>query len=1130
MARTRTRDLPVTRRAARGVSSARITLPASRPSPAETVKIGRYEVTGELGQGGMGHVLAARDPALEREVAVKVVRAPAEARALEAFAREAKITGALEPPNIVPIHELGHSADGRPYFAMKKVEGRTLEQLLRARHGQEPLAGILGVFLKVCDAIAFAHARGVIHRDLKPANIMVGEFGEVLVMDWGLAKRLGTHDAHSDRVALAPRGDDPDSPLATLDGTVVGTPAYMPPEQAAGQIAKVGKASDVYALGAILYEVLAGAPPFEGPSVWAVLARVLEGPPVPPGERAPGRIVPWELEAAAMRAMATEPRKRYPSVSALASDVAGWLEGRTLAAARYTIPQRVAKWLARHRTVAAALAAAVLVPLAIGAFTALEARTARRAHNDTALAAAHARVAHAHDLPALRAAATRATTDGGTADDAERRAGWTSSVAGWLAAVSDLDRALALDPAEPRLVAARRTAGEALGLAAALGGDRTLARQSFSDLVRWGVDSSETLRQVAWVDLVDGARARARATRLDAMIEDVSRGLACRDRHFPTWRLDDYVAEAASYRDQATARRLSAVANALAARARADGPRARWLPTDRALAQLVCRALGRNGCSEAVPPLVDLVGALWDPSLVAEAGLALCHTASPDAHDPLLEVCARLGASSSAWRRIQPAFRRVPEPAALASTEPTDALAYRRRGRARLARGDAAGAVTDHASAIALEPDQAKHWIDRAIAFHAQTNLASALADLDRAVELDPASTAAHDVRGIVHYDLGHHDAALADFDRAIELDPGRAHAWSHRGNVLRTIGKYEAALADYDRACELDPDDATVYNNRGNARYQRGELDLALVDYAMAIQLDPDYAHPYCNRANIRRDRGQHAAALAGYGEAIAVSPTYADAYFGRARLHQTMGDLALAIADYDAVLALEPARAQAYVNRGMARFVQGDHEAAARDLARAVDLAPSVPEAWLGLAELRIAQGNRAEALVACERAIGADPTHAPAWTKRAALRFQAGDTRGALGDFDRAVALEPNAARHYSNRSVARGKLGDAAGARSDLDRALELDPRYAEAYLKRGALRSDAGDLDGAIADYEAAQRLDPTGWVAYANHGVALVRKKDYAGARAALAKALERAPAADRASIQRRIAQVDGRR
>ncbi|HVK11863.1 MAG TPA: protein kinase [Gemmataceae bacterium] len=251
----------------------------ARPSP------GRYILEREIGRGGVGRVHRAWDCQLNRAVAIKVLREEHRDKpeAVHRFLEEARITSRLQHPGIVPIHDLGIAPDGRPFFVMRLVTGRSFEQFLRRRDGSAAeLPRLLGIFLQVCQAIAYAHNQGVIHRDLKPANVMVGTFGLVKVMDWGLAKVLGEPDlpdvvsAARAAAELTHRCGDP-PPAAgepalpgTQIGTVFGTPAYLPPEQARGEIDRIDTRTDVFGLGSLLCQLLTGHPPYTGPSGRAI--------------------------------------------------------------------------------------------------------------------------------------------------------------------------------------------------------------------------------------------------------------------------------------------------------------------------------------------------------------------------------------------------------------------------------------------------------------------------------------------------------------------------------------------------------------------------------------------------------------------------------------------------------------------------------------------------------------------------------------------------------------------------------------------------------------------------------------------------------------------------------------------
>jgi len=365
---------------------------------AETI---RYRIKGEIARGGMGAILRVWDDDLRRNFAMKVLLSRrgdddlASQRAgevdkelLSRFLEEAQITGQLDHPGIVPVHDLGLDARGRVYFTMRLVRGRDLKGILdllaKGEQGWS-LTKALHVVLKVCEAMAFAHSKGVVHRDLKPANIMVGRFGETYVMDWGLARVLGRRDSHDMRlkpadasalslVRTARRTDassedgsgDAKSPLVTMDGDVIGTPSFMSPEQALGKLEEVGPRSDVYSLGSILYQILTGHAPYVKPDAklapHTVLMSVIEGPPTPVDVANPN--VPGELAAICNKAMARDADARYPTMLEMAADIEAFLEGRVVSAYEAGPFAEARKWVQRNRGLAATIGLAAL--LAIG--------------------------------------------------------------------------------------------------------------------------------------------------------------------------------------------------------------------------------------------------------------------------------------------------------------------------------------------------------------------------------------------------------------------------------------------------------------------------------------------------------------------------------------------------------------------------------------------------------------------------------------------------------------------------------------------------------------------------------------------------------------------------------------------
>ncbi len=348
----------------------------------------RYKLLGEVARGGMGVILKIWDDELRRTLAMKVVlgrgnepsgQTPVvDPNMLGRFLEEAQVTGQLDHPGIVPVHELGLDADGRVYFTMRLVKGEDLRSIFeKVRSGEDGWNQVraLGVLLKVCEAMSYAHSKKVVHRDLKPANVMVGKFGEVYVMDWGLARVLGREDKHDLRIQPQPtmqsvvkterrerREDTPDSPLVTMDGDIVGTPSFMPPEQAKGQLERLGPHSDVYSLGAMLYQLLTGELPYvpAGAKVsqHTILDAVLRRSPDPIESLAPN--TPPELVAICDKAMAREIPARYADTQAFASDLRAYLEGRVVRAYEAGTWAEGKKWVKRNKALTAWMAAASL--------------------------------------------------------------------------------------------------------------------------------------------------------------------------------------------------------------------------------------------------------------------------------------------------------------------------------------------------------------------------------------------------------------------------------------------------------------------------------------------------------------------------------------------------------------------------------------------------------------------------------------------------------------------------------------------------------------------------------------------------------------------------------------------------
>jgi serine/threonine protein kinase len=303
----------------------------------------RYEMVTELGRGGMGAVYCVRDRELGRELALKVIGDVAPADASQRLALEARALARLEHPGIVPVHDAGVLPDGRVYYTMKLVRGERLDE--RLRRGLS-MSEALRLFGRIAEAVAFAHANGVIHRDLKPQNVMIGAFGEVLVLDWGLAKlRVGPASEPPSRAPASPAHASPGAPPTpqshTQDGVVIGTPGFMAPEQASGDTRQIDERTDVHALGAMLRSMALAGGGRLGRPIAAIVAR----------------------------ATAAVPDARYPSVTALAEDVARLQDGQPVDAYRENLFERVVRISRRHRVAVTLVVAYLLMRVTLLLFT-----------------------------------------------------------------------------------------------------------------------------------------------------------------------------------------------------------------------------------------------------------------------------------------------------------------------------------------------------------------------------------------------------------------------------------------------------------------------------------------------------------------------------------------------------------------------------------------------------------------------------------------------------------------------------------------------------------------------------------------------------------------------------------------
>ena len=742
----------------------------------------------------MGVVQRVFDPAIGREVALKLLLADQADPAQRArFLREARVTGQLEHPAIVPVHEVGTSSDGRPFFTMKRIQGESLgtrlervRASLRAGNGDAlaelPLVARLDVLAKVGEALAFAHAQQIVHRDLKPDNVMIGRFGEVQVMDWGLAKRL---DGEEPASSAAQAVDDAAGAVGkTLDGDVMGTPAYMPPEQAQGDVRSIDARSDVYSLGAVLYELLTLTPPHQGTSIHELLERASAGVVEPAARRArrtwKGRLAapPVELAAIAQRAMAPHPADRYAGVEAMLADLARYRAHEPVLAHRDGPVARAAKWTRRHPTTAlggGVALAGVLVALLLAA-------QLRASKQGLALLEAQARRQEA-EAEGARQAESRARAD---------------AARGEVEAESARQRALLAEAAEAA------TKGELTTVRRLLVAKATSARDA-----RW--DAFARIMDERHAAGLPDERIAAEVDK--AQIDDA---IAACDALFAAAEAAHEPLDAEDWYRRAI---LRGFAKGDFRGACGDLDRAIELAPDRVLYHSN-RALVRRTLGDLTGAVADL-----DRAIALAPAQAYLHFKRGVLREDVRDVD---GAAADYARATELA--------------PTDAGAWSNLGNLRLKRGDAAGACAHFTRAIDLAPKDPVFRCNRGLARERAGDLTGARDDYDHAIELNASHATAWSHRAKLRSAGGDHQGALADFDRAVALAPDRADFRHDRAVERGALGQTAGALEDLERALALAP---ALWQSRvvRGLILRKTEPARALADFAEAYRTCPEDA-----------------------------------------------------------------------------------------------------------------------------------------------------------------------------------------------------------------------------------------------------------------------------------------------
>ncbi len=1081
--------------------------PPALPAPED----GSFVPGGELGRGGVGIVYRARQTVLDRDVALKVPlgtdRSDEPFAGGGGFLTEALFNGRLEHPNIVPVHDLGRGPDGGLFLAMKLVEGETWKQRLEAR--PDALDEHLEILLQVCNAVAYAHSRGVVHNDLKPGNVMLGRYGEVLLTDWGLAVELEEPARLRHRSAVR---------------RPCGTPGYMPPELAEGDGASIGPETDTYLLGGILFRILSGRSPHSGATFVQTVVQAVTGRvgSLPAG-------VPDELRALCLRALDRDPARRFPTAEAFQAELRAYLRHRESlllsAAAQRELDASLARG-PRDDALAGALSA-------FGQALRLWQENPRARAGRQLARRAWARLAIERGDLALATAQLEGLREDGGEDAALR------------------DELAAAERKRERERRARKRlrlslAAAALLVAALLGGQAVVRWSARSEALTTR-DRMLATQRAAVAELPGESLRAVLRLRLEAAPPAVG------ERPFPASvterqqraatvrRFHDFIARRVRLADLSSAPVAGELVTLLA-----PDSLAALRAQNRADLELAAGVALRDGSFDLAETLLaghpgpESVRETWERRLAdgrralvgwqlarTEAALDDLHAGRgragrpdwwPTPEEYVIELSAfrEEAVVATLAQYLEPAleraalFSRRAEPIVWTQNERELLMVILRvLGRLQLPGSvpvlcDFLATVWDPelvtAAGLALcdsgDPrgesflvHQLRHrfginsevWqgIARYLARIRTTypsaeslqtveecqtlglllgvkgDLEGALAAYRRGLALDSLEVSLHNDLGALLYRYGRHEEAAGRLSRAIALAPERPASYRNRAMSRLALGMTAEALEDFDRAIELAPLDAGAFDGRGQLWLHLDSLDLAIEDFAQACALDPSQVASFNNLSIAYANTGRHAEAVAMATRAIELDPRDGWLYFNRGRSYLLMDEARQAVEDFDAALRLLPDEEAVLLERGSAHLRLEQPAQALADFDRALALGGSaVAHGGRGAALLRL--GRREESWQALRRSYTLGQRGPHIHTQLAALFETRGELDSAAAYLDRAIVEDPQFATAWLLRGQLRVKRGEDASALADLDRGVALAPHDPLGLELRGAL--------------------------------------------------------------------------
>ena len=1040
-----------------------------------------YEVLATLGSGATGVVYKARQVGVhfKRLVALKMIRTGVHASAeeLARFRAEAKVLAKLRHPNIVQIY-LDGEHDGQSYLVLEYVDGGTLATQVGEQ--PQPPRTAAQLIRTLTEAVHAAHKVGIIHRDLKPANILLTQAGVPKITDFGLAKRINGQpgDWHSET------------------GDILGTPSYMSPEQAKGMVGAHGREADVYALGAVLYKLLTGRPPFLGENPLDTALQVATVEPVPPRRLQPG--LPRDLETICLKCLRKEPRRRYATAETLADDPNRFLNGEPIRARPMGPLERVTKW-AKRRPAAALLLFVIALASVVAGWWYWQQQRAERARiaqtssmvnealDEATLLRGQAKVAPGGDLLAwekTRAVARRAESLLGAGDaDAETRRRVEDFLVVLTAEESAARNAVAKMAKDRRMVE-RLT-------------DIRIQRANLKEdaFDRAGSDASYTtaFREFGMdVEALDpeqaAAQVRAASIRADLVAA-----------------LDDWAKVRRERKQEADWQRLGAVAQL------ADTDR--WRNQVRAV-------LSREDRREALKKLAESADVTAPLPTLELLGSALGEAGDPEAavaflrrvywhHPDDFWINYYLGVF---LRQMQPPRPKeaIPFLTAALALHSQNAAAYDQLGIALMENRDFDEAIAAFQQAIDRKRDFAPAHYHLGYTFLEKKAPGEAVKALREAAQMRPDLAFVHRTLGRALHDLHAYDEAIEAYREAIRLQPDFAEAYDSLGNALKKKGTLDEAIVAYRQAIHFDPKLPEAHYNLGNALQEKHAYDEAVAHFREAIRLKSHWAEAYNNLGNALKDQGALDQAIDAYRQAIQLRPDLAEPHVNLGIRLAAKGQAEEAIREYKMAIRSNPTFAVAYYSLGVTLQAQRALDEAITAYRKAIEFQPDFADAHNNLGVALRGKGQVQEAIREYRRAIEFDARNVNAHANLGLALIDKGQAEDAIRELEIAIKLDPKCADAHFGLGHAWRQKNETEKARREYMTVVRLDPKHAGAHNNLGSILAAKGQFEDAIQEFRTAIQLCPEYDLAHLNLGLTLQKKGRFAEALDSLQRGRQR--------------------